>query len=275
MVAIAQNPSVWFQGTEQQPCQFLKAGSTLAWFQNQKVIRPLARERPDLATAKASQAKLDRARSGQRPPGNRWCNNRTKNPHALAIRCGRPVNSRKQRLVQKSEISGRIQVGRAAFAATIGNMLEFYDFITYSFFAIQIGHTFFPAQSEYGSLMLSLATFGAGFVTRPIGGVVLGIFSDRVGRRPAMLLSFAMMGGAILVLALTPSYAAIGLAAPVIVIIARMVQGFALGGEVGPTTAYLMEIASPERRALVVSWQPTSQGIAATTGALVGVILKI
>ena len=163
---------------------------------------------------------------------------------------------------------------RAAFAATIGNMLEFYDFITYSFFAIQIGHTFFPAQNEYGSLMLSLATFGAGFVTRPIGGIVLGIFSDRVGRRPAMLLSFAMMGGAILVLALTPSYAAIGLVAPITVIIARMVQGFALGGEVGPTTAYLMEIASPERRALVVSWQPTSQGIAATTGALVGVILS-
>ena len=163
---------------------------------------------------------------------------------------------------------------RAAFAATIGNMLEFYDFITYSFFAIQIGHTFFPAQNEYGSLMLSLATFGAGFLTRPIGGIVLGIYSDRVGRRPAMLLSFALMGGAILVLALTPSYAAIGLAAPIIIIIARMVQGFALGGEVGPTTAYLMEVASPERRALVVSWQPTSQGIAAAAGALVGVILS-
>ncbi len=82
-------------------------------------------------------------------------------------------------------------VTRAAFAATIGNMLEFYDFITYSFFATEIGHTFFPAQSEYGSLMLSLATFGAGFLTRPIGGIVLGVFSDRVGRRPAMLLSFA------------------------------------------------------------------------------------
>jgi len=175
---------------------------------------------------------------------------------------------------QNLDISEPTGVVRAAFAATIGNMLEFYDFITYSFFAIQIGHTFFPAQNEYGSLMLSLATFGAGFVTRPIGGIVLGIFSDRVGRRPAMLLSFAMMGGAILVLALTPSYAMIGLAAPIIVIIARMVQGFALGGEVGPTTAYLMEIASPERRALVVSWQPTSQGIAATTGALVGVILS-
>ena len=167
-----------------------------------------------------------------------------------------------------------VDVKRAAFAATIGNMLEFYDFITYSFFAIQIGHAFFPAQSEYGSLMLSLATFGAGFVTRPIGGIVLGIYSDRIGRRPAMLLSFALMGVAILTISLTPSYHSIGLAAPIIVIIARMVQGFALGGEVGPTTAYLMEIASPRRRALVVSWQPTSQEIAATAGALVGVILS-
>jgi MFS family permease len=122
--------------------------------------------------------------------------------------------------------------------------------------------------------MLSLATFGAGFVTRPVGGIVLGTYSDRVGRRPAMLLSFVLMGGAFLAIALTPSYNAIGLAAPVIVIVARMVQGFALGGEVGPTTAYLMEIASPERRALVVSWQPTSQAIAATAGALVGVILS-
>jgi MFS transporter, MHS family, citrate/tricarballylate:H+ symporter len=165
-------------------------------------------------------------------------------------------------------------VKRAAFAATIGNMLEFYDFITYSFFAIQIGHTFFPAHGAYGSLMLSLATFGVGFVTRPLGGIVLGIYSDRVGRRPAMLLSFTLMGLAILTIALTPSYNTIGLAAPIIVIVARMVQGFALGGEVGPTTAYLMEIAAPERRALVVSWQPTSQEIAATTGALVGVILS-
>ena len=167
-----------------------------------------------------------------------------------------------------------MRVGRAAFGATIGNMLEFYDFITYSFFAIQIGHSFFPAQSEYASLMLSLATFGAGFITRPIGGIVLGIYSDRVGRRPAMLLSFALMGGAILLLALTPSYATIGLAAPIIAIIARMVQGFALGGEVGPTTAYLIEIAPIERRALLVAWQPASQEIAATAGALVGVILS-
>jgi MFS transporter, MHS family, citrate/tricarballylate:H+ symporter len=165
-------------------------------------------------------------------------------------------------------------VKRAALAATVGNMLEFYDFITYSFFAIQIGHTFFPTGSEYGSLMLSLATFGAGFVTRPIGGIVLGIYSDRIGRRPAMLLSFALMGLSILTIALTPSYQAIGLAAPIIVIAARMTQGFALGGEVGPTTAYLIEIAPPEHRALVVAWQPASQEIAATAGALVGVILS-
>ena len=85
-------------------------------------------------------------------------------------------------------------VKRAALAATVGNMLEFYDFITYSFFAIQIGHTFFPTGSEYGSLMLSLATFGAGFVTRPIGGIVLGIYSDRIGRRPAMLLASRSWG---------------------------------------------------------------------------------
>jgi MFS transporter, MHS family, citrate/tricarballylate:H+ symporter len=177
-------------------------------------------------------------------------------------------------LVQHFGTRKDFDIRRAAFGAIIGNMLEFYDFVTYSFFAIQIGHTFFPAHSDYGSLMLSLATFGVGFITRPIGGVVLGIYSDRIGRRPAMLLSFTLMGIAILVLALTPSYDAIGLAAPILVIIARLVQGFALGGEVGPTTAYLLEIAAPLNRTFVVSWQPTSQGIAATLGALVGVILS-
>src|ERR1700738_2860294 len=110
------------------------------------------------------------------------------------------------------EATKPFSVKRAAFGATIGNMLEFYDFITYSFFAIQIGHTFFPSQSEFSSLMLSSATFGAGFVTRPIGGIVLGIYSDRVGRRPAMLLSFAMMGTAIILISLTPSYASLGIA---------------------------------------------------------------
>src|SRR6201996_7442205 len=165
-------------------------------------------------------------------------------------------------------------IGRSTLAVTIGNMLEFYDFITYSFFAIQIGHTFSPSNSQFGSLMLSLATFGVGFVTRPIGGIVIGHYSDRAGRRPAMMLSFTMRGTAIIVLALTPSYETIGIAAPVIAILARMVQGFSLGGEVGPTTAYLMEAAAPGRRGFAVSWQPASQEVAATAGALVGVILS-
>jgi MHS family citrate/tricarballylate:H+ symporter-like MFS transporter len=164
-------------------------------------------------------------------------------------------------------------IGRSTLAVTIGNMLEFYDFITYSFFAIQIGHTFFPSSSQFGSLMASLATFGVGFVTRPIGGIVIGYYSDRAGRRPAMILSFAMMGAAIIVLACTPSYASIGVAAPVIAILARMVQGFSLGGEVGPTTAYLMESAPAGPRGGAGSWQPASQEIAATAGAAVGAIL--
>ena len=163
----------------------------------------------------------------------------------------------------------------AVLGATIGNMLEFYDFVTYSFFATQIGHTFFPSKSEFGSLMLSLATFGAGFVTRPIGAIVIGSYADRVGRRPAMILSFMMMGIAILVLALTPSYDAIGVAAPVVIILARLTQGFSLGGEVGPTTAYLMEAATAKHRGLAVSFQPASQQIAATAGALVGEILSL
>jgi len=159
--------------------------------------------------------------------------------------------------------------------ATIGNILEFYDFGTYSFFAIQIGQAFFPATDPFASLMLSLATFGAGFVTRPIGAIVLGSYSDRVGRRPAMTASFTMMSAAVLLLAMTPSYETIGLAAPSLVVFARLLQGFALGGEVGPTTAYLMEAAPADARGLTVSFQPASQQTAATAGALVGEILSL
>jgi MFS family permease len=159
---------------------------------------------------------------------------------------------------------------RFVAAATIGNALEFYDFITYAFFSIQIGHAFFPSHNAYASLMLSLATFGAGFVTRPIGAIVIGAYSDRVGRRPAMMLSFALMGAAVVSLALIPTYRTIGIAAPILAVLARMVQGFSLGGEVGPTTAFLLEAAPLNRRGLIVAWQGASQGIAATVAALVG-----
>src|SRR6185312_15426695 len=170
-------------------------------------------------------------------------------------------------------IGGGGLVSRGILAVTIGNMLEFYDFITYSFFAIQIGRTFFPTDSRFASLMLSLATFGAGFITRPIGGLVIGSYSDRVGRRPAMILSFTLMGVAIIAMALIPSYARIGIAAPILAVLARMVQGFSLGGEVGPTTAYLLESAPLHRRGFVVAWQAASQAIAATLAGLVGLIL--
>jgi len=162
----------------------------------------------------------------------------------------------------------------AIAAATIGNALEFYDFITYTFFAIQIGRAFFPSRSAYGSLMLSLATFGAGFVTRPIGGIIIGGYSDRVGRRAAMMLSFTLMGGAVVAMALIPPYSMIGIAAPVLVVVTRMVMGFSLGGEVGPTTAYLLESAPVDRRGFMVAWQGASQWIAASVGGVAGYILS-
>lgn len=162
---------------------------------------------------------------------------------------------------------------RHVVAVTIGNALEFYDFLIYGFFSIQIGHAFFPTQSAYGSLMLSLATFGAGFITRPIGAMVIGAYADRVGRRPAMMLCFVMIGCSIVGMALIPTYAAIGIAAPILAVIARMIQGFSLGGEIGSSTAYLMEASSTHRRGFVVSMQGVGQQMANITGGTIGVAL--
>lgn len=167
------------------------------------------------------------------------------------------------------------QARRAIIAATTGNMLEFYDFITFTYFAIQIGDTFFPSKDPFVSLMASLATFGAGFITRPIGAYVLGHYADKRGRKPSMLLSMALMGTGMLLLVATPGYATIGVAAPVIAVCARLLQGFALGGEVGSATSYLIETAAPEKRALTVSWQGASQSVAATIGTLVGLGLAL
>jgi MFS family permease len=162
---------------------------------------------------------------------------------------------------------------RAIIAATVGNALEFYDFFIYGLFALQIGRTFFPVASSYVSLMLSLATFGVGFLTRPLGAIVLGAYADRVGRRPAMVLSLSMIGIAMVALACIPSYAAIGIAAPVLAVVARLVQGFSLGGEVGANSAFLVEAARPDRRAEIVSWQGVSQAVALVLGSLVGTVL--
>ncbi|MEO5938053.1 MAG: MFS transporter [Sphingomonas sp.] len=159
------------------------------------------------------------------------------------------------------------------FGVTLGNALEFYDFLVFSFFAVQIGQCFFPATNPQSSLLLALATFGAGFLTRPIGAVVIGGLGDRIGRRPMMLLSFAMIGLSTLGVAITPSYAAIGLAAPVIVILCRLVQGFALGGEVGTSTAFLAEAAPEAKRGRYISLQFAGQGASTLLAGLIGVSL--
>lgn len=164
---------------------------------------------------------------------------------------------------------------RAVIAATTGNALEFYDFITFSFFAIQIGKVFFPSEDPLVSLMASLATFGVGFIGRPLGAWAIGAWADRHGRKPAMLLSMTLMGLSVAVLALTPSYAAIGAAAPVIVVLARLLQGFALGGEVGSATTYMLETAQDNRRGWSISWQGASQAIASSAGSLVGLGLSL
>jgi MFS transporter, MHS family, citrate/tricarballylate:H+ symporter len=163
---------------------------------------------------------------------------------------------------------------RKVAAVGIGNALSFYDFLTFSFFAIQIGRTFFPAASGGHSLLYSLATFGVGFATRPLGGLIIGAYADRAGRKPAMILSFTLMGAGIVGLALTPSYAQIGVAAPVLLVFFRLVQGFALGGEVGPSTAFLIEAAPPRRRGLYLALQYATQDAAVLIAGLVGFALS-
>ena len=159
-------------------------------------------------------------------------------------------------------------------AVMAGNGLEFYDFLIFGFFAVQIGAVFFPSQDDTTRLLQTLAIFGVGFLTRPLGGVVIGPLGDRIGRKPAMLFCFGLMGFSILGMALTPSFAAIGWTAPVLVVIFRLLQGFALGGEVGPATAFLMEVAPAEKRGLYVSLQFATQQAAILVAGLVGVALS-
>ena len=159
---------------------------------------------------------------------------------------------------------------RQVLGVVVANGLEFYDFVTYAFFAAQIGRAFFPSSVPSTSLLASLATFGVGFLTRPLGALVIGRYGDRVGRKPAMLLSFALIGVGVIGLPMIPPYASIGIWAPLLAISFRLLQGFALGGEVGPSTAFLMEAAPPLRRGFYVSLQATSADVAVCLAGLVG-----
>jgi MFS transporter, MHS family, proline/betaine transporter len=162
---------------------------------------------------------------------------------------------------------------RLIAAAAVGNALEFYDFTVYAFFALVIGKLFFPVNDAVGQLLLAVASFGVGFFTRPIGGLLIGMYADRAGRKRAMLLTLGLMALGTAMIAVAPTYAQAGIAAPVILVLARLIQGFSAGGEVGASTTLLLEQAPANRRGFYASWQFASQGLSALAGALTGVAL--
>ncbi len=163
----------------------------------------------------------------------------------------------------------------SVFRVVSGNFLEMFDFMVYGFYASAIGHAMFPSGSEFVQLMLSLMTFGVGFLMRPLGAIVLGAYIDRHGRRAGLILSLALMSVGILLIALTPSYATIGIAAPILVVVGRLLQGFSAGAESGGVSVYLSEIATPGKRGFYVSWQSASQQVAVVFAAIIGVGLRL
>ncbi|TXD71821.1 MFS transporter, partial [Ralstonia pseudosolanacearum] len=163
---------------------------------------------------------------------------------------------------------------RAIFRVVSGNFLEMFDFMVYGYYATAIAATFFPAGNAFLSLMLSLMTFGAGFLMRPLGAIVLGAYIDRHGRRAGLILTLVLMACGTMLIALVPGYGTIGLAAPLLVLIGRLLQGFSAGGEPGGVSVYLSEIATPGRKGFYVSWQSGSQQVAVMFAALLGVLLS-
>jgi MHS family proline/betaine transporter-like MFS transporter len=152
---------------------------------------------------------------------------------------------------------------RGAVASTIGNVLEWYDFVVFGFLALIIAKQFFPTSSPYGSLLLTTATFGAGFVVRPLGGIWLGMFSDRFGRKTGLTLVIALMTIASAIVAFTPTFQQIGIIAPLLVVFARLLQGISAGGEFGTATAMLVEYAPKGKRSFYGSWQMFAQAFGA------------
>ena len=155
-----------------------------------------------------------------------------------------------------------------------GNFLEMYDFMVFGYYASAIGRVFFPNGNPFVSLMLSLMTFGAGFLMRPLGAIVLGAYTDRHGRRAGLILTLGLMSVGIFSIACMPGYATIGLLAPLLVLIGRLLQGFSAGMELGGVSVYLSEIATPGHKGFYVSWQSGSQQVAVMFAALIGVVLS-
>ncbi|MGF7001023.1 MHS family proline/betaine transporter-like MFS transporter [Paraburkholderia sp. GAS32] len=161
----------------------------------------------------------------------------------------------------------------AIFATVIGSGLEWFDFSGYAFFAAIIGKLFFPAGNETTSLLLALATFGVGFVMRPLGGILFGIYADRAGRKRALSLAMLLMALGSAIIAFAPTYQSIGILAPCLIVLARLLQGISAGGEMGGATAFLTEHAPKDRRATYSSWIQTSVGFAVVIGSLVGTLI--
>jgi len=154
-----------------------------------------------------------------------------------------------------------------------GNALEIYDFMIYGYYAVYIAKAYFPTDSDFVSLMLSLMTFAFGFLARPVGAIVLGSYADRHGRRKGLLLALGLMSLGIITIACTPSYEQIGIFAPIIVVCGRLLQGFSAGAELGGVVVYLAEIAEPRRRAFYTCFQVASQQFAVMAASIVGLIL--
>ena len=156
-----------------------------------------------------------------------------------------------------------------------GNFLEMYDFQVFGYYAAAIARTFFPSGNEFASLMLSLMTFGAGFLMRPLGAIVLGTYIDHRGRRNGLLLTLGLMAIGTVSIACTPSYASIGLIAPLLVVAGRLVQGLSAGVEAGGVSVYLFEVATPGHKGFYTSWQAASQQVAVMFAAVLGLGLTL
>jgi MFS transporter, MHS family, proline/betaine transporter len=163
---------------------------------------------------------------------------------------------------------------RLIVAAILGNTLEAYDFTVYSLFAVIIGANFFPSYTTFGQLMLTVATFGVGFVARPFGAAVMGVYADRSGRKAALTLTILLMAFGTFLIGVTPTFEQIGVAAPSIIVAARLIQGFSAGGELGAATTYLIESAPSTAKGQYASWQAASQSIAILLAGITGIIIS-
>ncbi|KTR02165.1 major facilitator transporter [Aureimonas ureilytica] len=157
---------------------------------------------------------------------------------------------------------------------TSGNFLEMFDFFLFGFYASYISKTFFPAGSEFASLMLTFMTFGAGFLMRPLGAIFLGAYVDSIGRRKGLIVTLGIMATGTILIAFVPGYETIGLAAPLLVLVGRLLQGFSAGVELGGVSVYLAEMATPGRKGFYVSWQSGSQQVAVMFAAAIGYALN-